>query len=144
MCDYIKMQKLWQDNELMQLKVQCLSTVITAVTKIYVSDSLIDDLFYQITQFLNGIVKESYWANETKGNDSTACVSFRFINKDKLGHILIEVFMELDDGGDYSNHNCCFFVNTETGLLEKFKNQLIQLKRQQSGFEVVLNKTCDG
>ena len=49
--------------------------------------------------------------------------------------------MELDDGGDYSNHNCCFFVNTEIGLLEKFKNELTHIKHQPPGVEIVLNQS---
>ncbi len=137
--DYIDIHKLWQDNELIQLKIVCSSEIITASAKIYVSDSLIDDLIYQIRQFLNGQVMESFWANEKKGDNSTACVSLRFFHKDKLGHVLIEVFMELDDGGNYSSHNCCFYLNTEIGLLTTFCERLPQLKEKTSGIRLVLN-----
>lgn len=74
-----------------------------------------------------------------KGDDSNACITFEFIHKDRLGHILIEVYMELDDGGNYSSHNCCFYLNTEIGLLEKFCQKLPTLKRELLGIEVVLN-----
>ena len=137
--DYIDIHKLWQDNELIQLKIVCSSEIITASAKIYVSDSLIDDLIYQIRQFLNGQVMESFWANEKKGDNSTTCVSLRFFHKDKLGHVLIEVFMELDDGGNYSSHNCCFYLNTEIGLLTTFCERLPQLKEKTSGIRLVLN-----
>lgn len=139
MSDYIDIQKLWYDNELAQLAIVCSSAVITASTKIYVTDALIDDLIYQIKQFLSGQVIESYWANEEKGDDSTACVSLRFLTKDKLGHVLIEAYMELDDGGTYSSHNCCFYLNTEIGLLERFCKSLSRLKQKTSGIRVVLN-----
>lgn len=139
MNDYIDVCKLWQDNDLIQLRIVCSSQVITASAQIYVSDFLIDDLIIQIKQFLNGNVKEGFWANEEKGNNSTACVSLRFLHKDKLGHILIEVFMELDDGGDYSSHNCCFYLNTEIGLLTTFCERLSQLKQKTSGIRLVLN-----
>lgn len=139
MVDYIDIHKLWQDDELIQLRIVCSSVVITASAKIYVSNSLIDDLIYQIKQFLNGEVEESFWANEEKGNNSTACVSLRFFHKDKLGHILIETFMELDDGGDYSDHNCCFYLNTEIGLLTEFCKKLPQLKKNEPGSKLVLN-----
>lgn len=137
--DYIDIHKLWQDNELAQLRIVCSSAVITASTNIYVSDALIDDLIFQINQFLNGQVVESIWANEDKGNNSTACVSLRFLHKDKLGHVLIEVYMELDDGGDYSSHNCCFYLNTEIGLLTRFCERLPQLKQKTSEVKIVLN-----
>lgn len=139
MIDYIDIYKLWQDNELIELKVVCSSAVITASAKIYVSDSLIDDLIYQINQFLNGQAVESFWANEQRGDDSTACISLRFLHKDKLGHVLIEVYMELDDGGNYSSHNCCFYLNTEIGLLTRFCERLPQLKQKTPEVKIVLN-----
>lgn len=139
MDDYIEIQKLWYDNELAQLAIVCSSPIITAATKIYVTEALIDDLIHQIRQFLSGRVVESYWANEEKGDYSTPCVSLHFLPKDKLGHILIEVYMELDDGGNYSDHNCCFFLNTEIGLLEKFCEGLPRLKQKTSKIRIVLN-----
>lgn len=138
--DYINIQKIWYDNELFQLAIVCSSSIITASAKIYVNDALIDDLIYQIKQFVDGQVTESYWANEEKGDDSTTCVSFRFLSKDKLGHVLIEVYMELDDGGNYSSHNCCFYINTEMGLLEKFCHRLPQLKKKTTEIMIVLNE----
>ena len=111
----------------------------TITTKIYVSNPLIDELIGQIEPFLHGDVKEGLWANEDRGNDSTACLSLRFLRKDRLGHIIIEVFAELDDGGDYTRHNCCFFVNTEYGLLMNFCERLVQLKDNPAGDEIQLN-----
>lgn len=137
--DHIDIVKLWQDDELIQLKVVCSTEIITATAKIYVSDALIDDLIYQIKQFLDGQVAESFWTNEKRGDNSTACVSLHFLHKDKLGHILIEVFMELDDGGNYSSHNCCFYLNTEVGLLTMFCERLPQLKQKPSGIKLILN-----
>ena len=139
MKDYISMQKLWDDSDLAQLEIVCSSPVITASAKIYVTNALIDDLVQQIKKFLDGQLKESYWKNGEKGDYSTACVSLRFLPKDKLGHILIEVYMELDDGGRYSSHNCCFYLNTEIGLLGTFCEKLPILKQEVFGIEVVLN-----
>ena len=139
MKDYMAIQKLWYDDDLTQLEIVCSSTVITASAKIYVTDALIDDLIQQIEQFLNGRVAESYWANEERGDNSTTCVSLRFLPKDKLGHVLIEVYMELDDGGSYSSHNCCFYLNTEIGLLAKFCEKIPMLKHELMGIEIVLN-----
>lgn len=140
MSDYIDIQKIWFDNEVIQLLVVCSSEIITSSAKIYVCDGLIDDLIYQIEKFTNGWDSESYWENDEQGDDSTTCVSFRFIHKDKLGHVLIEVYMELDDGGSYFNHNCCFYVNTEIGLLEKFCEQLPQIKQKTTDLRITLNE----
>lgn len=137
--DNIIFSKIWQDDDLIELKVVCSSSVATVTSKIYVSDSLIDELICQIKQFLDENNAEGLWANEDKGNASTACVSLRFFRKDKLGHIVIEVFAELDDGGNYTEHNCCFFVNTEYGLLMNFCESLLWLKKNPAGYEIQLN-----
>ena len=98
------------------------------------------DLYHKLLYiFLNEKATEVLWENGTIGDHSTACVSLRLLHKDKLGHILIEVFMELDDGGDYSSHNCCFYLNTEMGLLERFYKRLPMLKQNSLGSQITLN-----
>ena len=137
--DNIIFQKIWQDDDVIELKVNFSSSVATVTSKLYVSDSLIDELIAQIMQFLDGNIDEGLWATEERGNASTACVSLRFFRKDKLGHIVIEVFAEIDDGGDYVEHNCCFFVGTENGLLMNFCKNLAGLKRNPVGYKIQLN-----
>lgn len=141
MKDNIIFRKIWQDDRITELKVVFSSSVAIITSKIYVSDFLIDELIGQIKQFLDGRIEEGLWANEEKGNDSTACVSLRFIRKDILGHVNIEVFAELDDGGNYSEHNCCFYVSTEYGLLMDFCKSLVYLKNSPVGCIIQLNKT---
>ena len=137
--DNITCRKKWQDENVINLEVVCASSVAAIFTSIYVSDLLLAELIFQVKQFLNGAVEEGLWTNETKGNDSTACLSLRFMKKDHLGHILIEVFAELDDGGKYTEHNCCFYVCTEYGLLMRFCESLGQLKTAPAGYEIQLN-----
>lgn len=139
MGDNIIFSKMWEDDDIIELKVVCSSSVAIITSRIYVSDSLIDELICQIKQFLDGNIEEGLWTNEDKGNDSTACLSLRFFNKDKLGHIIIEVFAELDDGGKFTEHNCCFFVGTENGLLMSFCKSLVSLKSHPVGYEIRLN-----
>ncbi len=141
MQDNIIFSKTWEDDQVIELTVVCSSSVAAVTSKIYVSNPLIDELICQIKQFLDGNIEEGLWANEVKGNDSTACVSLRFLSKDKLGHINIEVFAELDDGGNFTEHNCCFFVGTEYGLLMNFCERLAFLKNQPVGCEIRLNDT---
>lgn len=139
MTDYILIEKIWQDIFCYQVKITCASSHVVATNDIYISDDSIDTLFNGLNDFVKGKTKEFFWENGKKGDDSNACITFEFIHKDRLGHILIEVYMELDDGGNYSSHNCCFYLNTEIGLLEKFCQKLPTLKRELLGIEVVLN-----
>jgi hypothetical protein len=62
--------------------------------------------------------------NGGKGDGGTPFVSLEFWCKDKLGHVIVEVYMEIDDGASYDKHNCCFFIKTETGLLNSFGKSL--------------------
>lgn len=63
----------------------------------------------------------------------------RFFKKDRQGHFIIEVFAELQDGGEYEKHNCCFYVNTEYGLLMNFCNRLERIKQRKIGYIIELN-----
>ncbi len=139
MDDNIILKKIWEDGDIIELKAICSSSIVTIESQIYVSALLIDELIYQIKEFLYGNIDEGSWENEERGDSSTTCLSFRFINKDRLGHIHIEVYAELDDGGSYDKHNCCFFVNTEYGLLMDFCDSLIRLKNGSVGCEISLN-----
>ena len=141
MIDYMEMKKIWFDSEMAQFAVECSSEVITARVKIYATDAMIDDLINQIQQFLEGKVEESFWANEEKGNNTLPCLLMRFFRKDNLGHIFIEIYMELDDGGDFNSHNCCFYLSTEIGLLEEFCNQLPILQQKAVPVTITLNGT---
>ena len=140
MTDYISMEKIWQDVFCYQIKITCASSCVVATNEFYTSDDSIDDLFNGLNDFIIGKTKEFLWENGEKEDHSTACITLKFIHKDKLGHILIEVYMELDDGGSYSSHNCCFYLNTELGLLEEFCKKLPTLKLELLGIEVVLNE----
>lgn len=139
MKDNIILRKVWMNNDMAEVEVICSSSMATAVSKIYVCDEIIDELRREIDLFLRGCMKEGFWISGEFGNDSTACVSFRFIRKDRQGHIWVEVFMELDDGGGFDTHNCCFYVNTEYGMLMNFCKSLHYLKTNPTGFELRLN-----
>lgn len=139
MGDYMTIQKIWLDADFAQFAVECSSAAITARGKIYATDAMIDQLNLHLRQFLQGQVKEVTWANEEKGDNSTPCLLLRFFHKDALGHIGVEVYLELEDGGDYSSHNCCFYLSSEIGLLDTFCNQLPRLQQKVLPVTVTLN-----
>ena len=138
MCDYISITRIWQDNDLFMIEVECKTELITVRGKIYTSNELIDDLRSKIEMFLSGSEDSVLWQNGIRGDEATPCVSFFFSHKDKLGHVQVEVFMEIDDGGYLSSHNCCFYINTEYGLLYTFRDKLQLLKANTIGVKVIL------
>ena len=58
MKDNITFSKIWEDGDIIELKIVCSSSVATITSQIYVSDSLIDELICQIKQFLDGNIEE--------------------------------------------------------------------------------------
>ena len=99
MTDYISMEKIWQDVFCYQVKITCASCCAVATNDFYTSDDNIDALFHGLNDFMKGKTNEFLWENGEKGDRSTACITLKFAHKDKLGHVLIETYMELDDGG---------------------------------------------
>lgn len=140
MNNYISFERVWQDNSFFQIKVCCASDIIAATTKTYTSSELINELYCKLKEFLNGKANEIIWKNGEKGDDSTACVSLKFSHKDKVGHVLIETYMELEDGGNFSKHNCCFYLETELGLLFEFNENLHEILEPKLGQKIVLGK----
>ena len=53
-------------------------------------------------------------------------------------YVLIECFMELNDGGSLEKHNCCFFVNAELGMLHDFSSKMDELKKPELGVAISL------
>lgn len=143
MVDNLIITRFWQDIEFFQMEIECKTEFITVRGKVYTTDDLIDDLYNKIEMFLSGNVNSACWQNGTRGDITTPCITFQLFHKDELGHILIEVFMEIDDGGTLNTHNCCFYVNTEVGLLYQFKENLLKLKTPQLGIQISLNNTED-
>ena len=144
MTDNLIITRVWQDIEFFQIEIKCKTEFIAVRGKVYTTDELIDDLYNKIEIFLSGSMNSTCWQNGTRGDVTTPCIALRFSNKDELGHVLIEVFMEIDDGGALSVHNCCFYVNTEIGLLYQFKENLLKLRTPQLGTQILLGNTEDG
>ena len=139
MNDYIEINKIWMDPFCFELEIICASNCICVRTKTYTSEDRVNDLYGKLKKFINGKSKECLWKNGEKGSSSAPYISFRFIRKDKLGHILIEIYLEIDDGGTLEDHHCCFYVNTELGLLSNFCKNLPRLNKPIIGTTVILN-----
>lgn len=52
----------------------------------------------------------------------------KLLPTDYYGHVKIEVNIEIDDN-DTRSHRCCFFVNSELGLVEQLGSGLKELDK---------------
>ena len=138
--DYIKMERVWQDNDMFELKVLCVSDIISVSTNIYIDDYHINTLINKLNLIINNEIEHFQFLVSKRGNETANCLSLDFYKKDKLGHVLIEVYMELLDGGDFNTHNCCFYIKSEIGLLWQFLHDLPSIKEPIIGSYLILNK----
>ena len=136
----IIIKKIWQDNDCFEASFSCSADNISATTNVYSTQESIEILCNGIRNFCNSEITTFKWLSGDIGDDTTASVSLLFLREDGAGHITIEVFMEIDDGAPFSIHNCCFYVQTELGLLLSF---LEKLERYGEG-SLVESKAGDG
>lgn len=123
MCDNIILKTVWADRELLEVRFTCINYFVTATSDYYLTRDSIRSLSQKIRLFLRK-QQDEYWQSGEYGEQTTPCISFQISHKDALGHVEIEVFMEINDGGYLSRHTCCFSIETEIGLLQTFGSKL--------------------
>jgi len=136
--DILSITKVWEDTDFFQIEVAAQSDHIRASTRSYTTASLVKELASRLAAFPENHDDRYMWENGTRGDTSTPFVSLEVWCEDRLGHIVIEIYMEIDDGASYDKHNCCFFIKTEAGLLNSFGKSLILLNEQGIGVRITL------
>lgn len=134
----LSIERIWEDVDFFEIEVIARSEIISASVKSYTTVALINELALRLVTFPKKLDDRFIWENGSKGDDSTPYISLEFWCEDKLGHIIIEVYMEIDDGASYNKHNCCFFIKTEPGLLNSFGKSLVLLNEQGIGKKITL------
>lgn len=138
----IEFVKVWRDEDFFEVSVKCTGEKAVATTSVYMADDGITSLHKTIDTFVNDLKAKSYWQIPQPDDKETPILSFEFIRKDLLGHIEIEVYMLLEDGGSCKKHSCCFRLETELGLLKSFGENLIKLNNYDVGTSVILQPEC--
>ena len=136
--DAITIKRIWEDDDFFEIEVVAKSEFIEARINSYTTETLINELALQLACFPKRTSDRYLWENGIKGDNSTPFISLKFWCEDKLGHIVIEVYMEINDGASYDKHNCCFYIRTETELLNRFGKSLTMLNEKGIGIEITL------
>lgn len=137
--DKISIERVWEDADFFEIEVFAQSELVCANVRSYTTIASINELASHLASFPKALDDRYLWENGAKGDDSTPFISLEVWCEDRLGHIVIEVYMEIDDGAAYSKHNCCFFVKTEVGLLNSFGKSLLLLNEKGIGRKITLN-----
>ena len=136
--DKLSIERVWEDADYFEIEIIAQSELVSANVRSYTTVGSINELSSRLAKFPQKSDERYIWENGTKGDKSTPFVSLEFFREDELGHIAIEVYMEIDDGASYEKHNCCFFIKTEIGLLNRFGKSLILLSEKGVGKKITL------
>ena len=127
------------DEGFTELLITGTSPCITAHSKIYVTAPILLELSQEIETFLREPDLEGYWENDVPGIGGPPCVTLRFLPQDAMGHVLVEIYMELNDGGDFLTHNCRFYIHTDRTKLQAFASALENFRNPQDGASILLS-----
>lgn len=141
--DNLKITRVWRDNDFTEIIIAAKSKQIQAYTISYANEDLIEKLSEKLIAFNGRPDDEFIWEHGIKGDEYTPYVSLAVICKDELGHIQVEIYFEINSGGPLGKHHCCFFIETELGLLHNFGKSLKHINAPTNdpalGMEIVLN-----
>lgn len=131
-------EKVWQDQNLIELKITAVSEFVKAYQNCYVGDSLLKDSAEEMLRYVKKPSKECYLVFGNKTGNFTPAFSMLFLPSDKLGHVKIEVDIEIDDNSVRA-HRCCFYVDGELGLIDKLGKAFNKLVEGEIGEICSLN-----
>lgn len=135
--DNIIFEKVWQDENLIELKISANSEFVSAHQNCYIEDKKLEELSEKICSFIEDYNKNCYLEFGKKEGNYTPAFSMNILPVDMLGHIKIEVDIEIADN-DIRAHRCCFYVKSELGLVEQLGRALKELVMEKVGSKVSL------
>jgi hypothetical protein len=139
--DNICIERIWQDDamaDFYEIKIVAQSKLASAISEVYVTHSELVGLATALIAFPQRNDSEIHWSAPVAfGVDIP--LKFYISLKDRRGHVLIEVYMLIDDAiSKNRNHAACFYVTTEIGLLNAFGHKLLSIDQQKLGTKISL------
>lgn len=123
--DNIILKKIWEEVDLIEVEVSIISEFIEARANYYVSVNTILESQKIIYEFINNKSPKCNLKFGKMGGKNIPAFELN-LSQDKTGHVLIDVWFELDDDS-MPKHRCSCYVKTEIGLLAKFADAIIIL-----------------
>ena len=110
-------ENIWRDDNLIELKITCISEYVTAYQTCYIENKELHIIGERISQYSFEHTKGCYLEFGKKEGNFTPAFSMKLLPADSLGHVKVEVDVEIFDN-DKREHRCCFYVFTELGLID--------------------------
>ena len=112
--------------------------VAAAVSTVEISRQGMEELNQEIQYFLEQKDAEGYWESDIPGLGETPCITMTLLPGAEPEQVVLELYMELDDGGDFSRHICRFYVHTARHQLQSFAGALQRYSDFVPGFRFSL------
>lgn len=135
--DNITFKKIWQDENLIELKISANAKYISAYQDCYIQDEKLENIAERICDFANNYTEPCYLEFGIKEGNYTPAFSMHIFPADRCGHLKIEVDIEIADN-DTRSHRCCFYVESELGLIEQLGISLKKITKGECGSEASL------
>lgn len=135
--DNIIFEKIWQDDNLIELKISANSEFVSVYQSCYIQDKKLEEIAEKICDFVGNYNESCYLEFGKKEGNYTPAFSMCMLPADMSGHVKIEVDIEIADN-DTRSHRCCFYVKSELGLIEQLGINLKQLTTNKDKREVCL------
>lgn len=137
MQDNLSFEKIYQDDTLIELKISASSKFVSAYQNCYIQDTDLKKLAEKIAGYVSSHKESCYLEFGNKEGNYTSAFSMELLPADVHGHVKIEVDVEIDDN-DTRSHRCCFYVNSELGLVELLGRSIKELAAAPIGYSVSL------
>lgn len=122
----LSFEKIWRDNEFYEIELKAESEFINLKINSYTYPETIGALAERLLSFPQKKNDCFLWKNGIKGSVYSPYFSLEF-KCDEYGHVEIEIYSEIDDGGPLEKHNCSFFIRSEIGLVNRFGKSLLNM-----------------
>ena len=136
--DNIIIRKTYQDTDLIQFEIHAMAEFISAYQSCYVDEIGLKEHADKIMAYTKNYEKDCYLDFGEKEGNYTPSFSLHLLKADLRGHAKIEVDLEIDDNNE-RKHRCCFYVQSELGLIEKFGKAMRGFSSAEIGAEIRLN-----
>ena len=120
------MEKVWEDGNLFELRIEGDSEYVTAYQNCYVQDIKIKEAGNLIGEFISSSEESCYIEFGSKTGNYTPAFSMKLVKPDISGKMKIEVDIEIADN-DSRCHRCVFYIDSELGAMERFAKGLYSL-----------------
>ena len=135
--DNIILKKIWQDEDLIELKISANSEFASAYQSCYIQQIKLEEIVEKIRNYVDHYNEACYLEFGQKDGNYTPAFSMYLLPANMSGHINIEVDIEIADN-NMRNHRCVFYVKSELGLVEKLGMDLKKLIAEPTGSEASL------